>query len=265
MTGSSQSLRDMLRALPSFPAELPAFDTGQRPPTLGALVPARAEGCHRGDDHRAARHHARHGRRRGARLIAGADLQGRRRGGPLVLRVERGQRQGQGAGGAARRCPLVLLAAAWPPGPDPRHGRHRGRARGERRGLSRPLAGLPAPRHWQAASRSRSPIPPSWTRRCTAPRPDLAASPGLVALGWTLGRADRRRRRVRAGGPRAPSRPAGATAAPTAAGPAPCCGPEPRANPRAPCARTRRTPRARGRPPAGSRTRRTSARCRRPD
>ena len=31
MTGSPQGMRDMLRALPSFPAELPEFDTGSAP------------------------------------------------------------------------------------------------------------------------------------------------------------------------------------------------------------------------------------------
>ena len=37
MTEAPQSLRDVLRALPSFPAELPAFDTGSAPADPVAL------------------------------------------------------------------------------------------------------------------------------------------------------------------------------------------------------------------------------------
>ena len=110
MAAEPPSLRELLRSQRVFPDGMPEFDPDEVPDEPVTLFLRWLEAAVKEHGPGAARHDPGHRRRPGASLVAGADLQGRRRRGPLVLRL----RRDSGKGRDLAVNPHAALSFWWP-------------------------------------------------------------------------------------------------------------------------------------------------------
>ena len=182
MATEPPGLRELLRAQRVFPDGMPEFDphaAQANPVTLflrwleaavkDAVPAPRTMTLATADDQA---------------VVARADLQGRRRRGPLVLRLRLGQRQGPGPRRQPARRAVILVAPAGAPDPRPRHGCPAGRKASAADFLARP----PASRAEALIGRQSEPLDDlaELDRAFQEAQARVDADPGLVAPDWTL-------------------------------------------------------------------------------
>jgi pyridoxamine 5'-phosphate oxidase len=184
MTGSPQGMRDMLRALPSFPAELPEFDTGAAPADpvalflswLGDAIAEKILGPH-------------------IMTLATADATGRVSSRMLICKdVDEAGRwyfassADSVKGRELAASPYAALSFYWPQ--QGRQVRVRGTVApaGAEASAADFLARTPASRAEALAGRQSQPLadPAELDDALGRARAELAANPGLVAPAWTL-------------------------------------------------------------------------------
>lgn len=184
MTGSPQGMRDMLRALPSFPAELPEFDTGSAPADpvalfllwLGEAVAEKVLGPH-------------------IMTLATADAAGRVSARALICKDvdEAGRWYFASSADSVKgrdlaASPHAALSFYWPQ--QGRQVRVRGMVApaGAEASAADFLARSPASRAEALAGRQSQPLadPAELDEALRRAQAELAANPGLVAPAWTL-------------------------------------------------------------------------------
>ncbi len=184
MTGSPQGMRDMLRALPSFPAELPEFDTGSAPADpvamflswLGDAIAEKVLGPH-------------------IMTLATADAAGHVSSRALICKDvdEAGRWYFASSADSVKgrdlaASPHAALSFYWPQ--QGRQVRVRGTVApaGAEASAADFLARTPASRAEALAGRQSQPLadPAELDEALRRAEAELAASPGLVAPAWTL-------------------------------------------------------------------------------
>jgi pyridoxamine 5'-phosphate oxidase len=184
MTQSPQGIRDMLRALPSFPAELPEFDAGSAPADpvtlfqlwLGDAIAEKILGPH-------------------IMSLATADGAGRVSSRMLICKDVDGTGRWYFASSAdsvkgreLAASPHAALSFYWPQ--QGRQVRIRGTVApaGAEASAADFLARTPASRAEALAGRQSQPLadPAELDEALGRARDELASQPGLVAPGWTL-------------------------------------------------------------------------------
>jgi pyridoxamine 5'-phosphate oxidase len=184
MTGSPQGMRDMLRALPSFPAELPEFDTGSAPADpvaqflswLGDAIAEKVLGPH-------------------IMTLATADAAGHVSSRALICKDvdEAGRWYFASSADSVKgrdlaSSPHAALSFYWPQ--QGRQVRVRGTVApaGAEASAADFLARTPASRAEALAGRQSQPLadPAELDEALRRAQAELAANPGLVAPAWTL-------------------------------------------------------------------------------